>query len=384
MKKRLFASALLLILLSCLTGCSSPSEVHTPEYQLPETKIPAYVVPDRPTSTYPEEVSEWVMTNYDNIFSWEDSDGKSYVVHVTLPAIEPVAKFATDYNNTIEAYAKDLLDDIMGAAQNGEYVNTCTVNYDAYLYDDLLSILITEQYDSGECDYYVSTFDVVELVELSTTDLAERLLGLDYASFLLASNLVVERDYIDRYYQEIHEIPTDKMTDAQLERLDTYGRILNSMPTDTFNLYYRDLYVNNDGEVMLVFQGILISDDWQYGLDTTDSIAPINLRNLYWTDVPQSEALHNLMTLEISDRRYYPEFYSYLLQEALLNDPAAFIGELAFFSDEGANRVVDYIFYAAWDEQCKSINNICFDLLENNDLWDAEEAILTAIIERTQ
>ena len=96
MKKRLFTSTLLLILLSCLAGCSSPSEVHTPEYQLPEAKIPAYVVPDLPTTTYPEEVSELDMTNYDNIFSLADSDGKSYVVHVTIPAIEPVAKFATD------------------------------------------------------------------------------------------------------------------------------------------------------------------------------------------------------------------------------------------------------------------------------------------------
>lgn len=384
MKKKLFATALLLILFIGLAGCSFPSEVHTPEYQLPEAKIPAYVVPDSPINTYPKEVNEWVITNYDNIFSWEDSDGKSYVVHVTLPAIEPVAKFAVDYNSTIKAYAKDLLDDIMGAVQNGEYLNTCTVSYEAYLYGDLLSILITEQYDSGECDYYVSTFDLVELVELSTADLAERLLGLDYASFLLASNLVVERDYIDRYYQEIHEIPRDEMNETQLEQLDTYGRILNSMPTDTFNLYYRDLYVNNNGETMLVFQGILISDDWQYGLNTTDRIAPINLRNLYWTDVPQSEALCNLMTLEISDRRYYPEFYSYLLQEALLNDPAAFIGELAFFSDEGANRVIDYIFYAAWDEQGKNINNVCVGLLENNNLWDAEEDIVMAIIERTQ
>ena len=29
-------------------------------------------------------------------------------------------------------------------------------------------------------------------------------------------------------------------------------------------------------------------------------------------------------------------------------------------------------------------HHICFHLPENNDLWDAEEAILTAIIERTQ
>lgn len=384
MKKRIFDAALLLILFLVLAGCSSPSEVHTPEYQLPEAKIPPYVVPDSPINTYPEEVSEWVITNYDNIFSWEDSDGKSYVVHVTLPAMEPVAKFATDYNSTIEAYAKDLLDDIIGAAQTGEYLNTCTVSYEAYLYGDLLSILITEQYDSGECDYYVSTFDLVELVKLSTADLAERLLGLDYASFLLASNLVVNHDYIDRYYQEIHEIPTDEMNEAQLEQLDTYGRILNSMPTDTFNLYYRDLYVNNDGEVMLVFQGILISDDWQYGLDTTDRIAPINLRNLYWTDVPQSEALYNLMTLEISDRRYYPEFYSYLLQEALLNDPAAFIGELAFFSDDGANRVIDYIFYAAGDEKRESIKDVCTLFLSNGTLWDGETAIVTEILARTE
>lgn len=382
MKRKLFAVALLLTLVLVLAGCASPNEASTPEYRLPEAIIPAYVVPDSPSNTYPKEVSEWVMTNYDNIFSWEDSDGKRYDVHVTLPAVEPVAKFATDYNSAIEAYAKDLLDEIWEAAQNEEYLNTCTVSYEAYLYGDLLSILITEQYDSGECDYQVSTFDLVELVELSTSDLADRLLGLDYASFLLASNLVVNHDYIDRYYQEIHKDPTEEMTEEQLVQLDTYGRILNAMPTDTFNLYYRDLYIKNDGEVMLVFQGILISDDWQYGLDTTDRIAPINLRDLYWTDIPQDKALYDLMTLEISDRRYYPEFYSYLLQEALLNDPAAFISELSFFSDEGANRVIDYIFYAAGEEQRKAIKNALTMMISQNELWENEEAVIDNILAR--
>lgn len=205
MKKLIATAAFLLVFLLGLAGSSSNKGVSVTEYQLPAAQFPVYVAPDSPTNTAPREVSEWVVTNYGRIFSWEDSDGKSYSIHVTLPALEPVAKFATDYNSAITEYANDLLDNNKGASQNGECLNTCAVIYEAYLYNELLSILVTEQYDSGECNYQVSTFDLVALIELSTADLAERLLRLDYASFLLASNLVVDHDYIDRYYQEIHD-----------------------------------------------------------------------------------------------------------------------------------------------------------------------------------
>lgn len=122
MKKLISTAAFLLAFLLGLAGSSYNKEASVTEYQLPAAQFPVYVAPDSPTNTAPREVSEWVVTNYDSIFSWEDSDGNSYSIHVTLPAIEPVAKFATDYNSSIAEYANGLLDDIKGASLNGEYL----------------------------------------------------------------------------------------------------------------------------------------------------------------------------------------------------------------------------------------------------------------------
>ena len=195
-------------LLFSVAGCKQQKEIGTQNYDLPEDDLPLYVVPTVKTS----ETDATVFANYDIRASWQTENGTECSVEVLLPALNPELNFAEKYNRTIESYANDLLAYIIRTAEAAKSSNTVSVSYKSYLNEDLLSILITEQFDSGRASYQVATFDLEQGKKLETPELASRLLGLDYPSFLLAGNTFVWQDFFDRYAKT--EPDTTRTTDS--------------------------------------------------------------------------------------------------------------------------------------------------------------------------
>lgn len=359
MIKRILVLLLSILWLVGVVGCSSQEPMRMHSVELPKEDVPQYTVPQKLQAG----IDDVAFTNYDASFTWKTSDGTDCAVKVILPALNSIEGFAEEYNHTIKCYTDDLLDYIKSAAEAGAPSNTVSVSYDAYLNEDMLSILITEQFASGAASYQVASFDLEQRKELTTPELASRLLELDYPSFLQAGNAFVWWDFFNRYAE------TEPETTRTIE---IFNGIQYAIPLDTYNLYNRRLFLNEKGDVMLLFQRVLLSEDWQYGLESEEYILPINTEELQWTASSTEDSMDALLTLPVSDRRYYPEYYSYLLQDALLNDPELFIKRLSCLEVNSTDRVIDYLYYAAWDKVLVEISEICSDLLSDESLLSDE------------
>ena len=357
---------LTVFLLFGVVGCKNQEEISVQDCDIPQDNLPKYVIP----MTGVQGTDETVLTNYDVRASWQTENGTECSVEITLPALNPDLDFAEEYNRTIENYTNDLLDYLISAAEAAMPSNTVSVSYEAYFNEDLLSILITEQFASGQASYQVATFDLEEGKKLETSELASRLLGLDYPSFLLAGNAFVWRDFIDRYAET--EPDTTRTTEI-------FNGIQNSIPLDTYNLYNRKLFINESGNVMLLFQRVLLSEDWQYGLESEEYISQIKVAELDWTPSSQEKSMDTLLTLPVSGRRYYPEYYSYLLQNAFLNDPRMFIQRLSLLDADSIEIEIDYINYAAWGDVLTEITVACTNLLSDESLLPVEKHVVEKI-----
>lgn len=380
--KSFYKLAILLLLTLFLCGCSTETE-EVVCYVLPTDKPAIVTSPVSASISIPTSVDEWVFTNYKADLSWTtDTDKK--VVRIALPAIQPVSDFAMTYNNRIEEWGNDLLADICTAANDSAYINTCTVSYEAYLNENLLSILLIEEFDTGECDYAVANFDVATGKELRTPDMCLRLLGLDYPSFLLASNLVVQNDFRNRYYNshygDAYEDVFDVLSGEEKINAEIYHATLHSMPTDTFNLYHRSLYMDAEGQVMLVFQGLQMSEDWWYGLDSEDRISSICLQEIGWVPSSNDSAFIELLTLAVSGRRYYPEYYSYILHDAFIYSPKEYTSALSRLDKSQKEYTINMMEYSVTLDTETEIVETCYALIDGGELTSSEQTAINMIL----
>jgi len=265
--RRIYGVIILCLLTCCLTSCAVQESAGSLIRELPEASIPEYSIPQVKQT----ENDSIVLENYNETFTWDANDGTTCSVSVILPALNSKDEFAKEFNSTVKSYADDLLDYIKRVSEAAEAANTISVSYDAYLNEGLLSILITEEYSSGASFYQVNSFDLEQKKELTTPELASCLLDLDYPSFLEAGNAFVWKDFFDRYSE------TEPDTVRTTEIFDGVHRAIS---LDSYNQYNRKLFINGAGDVMLLFQRVLLTEDWEYGLISEECILPINLEEL--------------------------------------------------------------------------------------------------------
>lgn len=366
--RKIHGLVILCLVALCLTGCanSNPSTNKIPE--LPEDNIPMHTISQESQA----ETNTIVFEYYNETFTWDANDGTVCSVSVILPALNSEDAFAEEYNCAIESYADDLLDYIKRVMEAGELADTVSVSYDAYLNKDLLSILITEQLASGAASYQVTSFDLEQRKKLTTPELASRLLELDYPSFLEVGNVFVWQDFFDRYAET--EPDTVRTTEI-------FDGIQRAIPLDTYNMYNRQLFLNETGDVMLLFQRVLISEDWEYGLMSEECILPIKLEKLDWSASSQEGSMDTLLTLPVSGRRYYPEYYSYLLQSAFMDSPKLFIEQLGNLEEDSVDRVINYLYYAAGDEESEQIQDMCTALVSSGLLKDMAQSVVEKLLD---
>lgn len=346
---------ILCFVLFCLISCANQDSVDDHVCRLPEDSIPGYSFPQA------QQSDTLVFENYSEIFTWDVNDGTICSVEVSLPAMNPIAEIADEYNLSVSQYAEDILAYIDYTSQNGLAANIVSVSFETYQSDNIFSILITEKNASGDTSYQVESFDLDTKEKLTTPELTDRLLKMDYPSFLLASNILVCEDFSENYSNE------------NIDQ-ETYDSILGLIPVDTYNLYNRRIFQNNDGDILMLYQQVLMSEDWWYGLQSKACIAEIDLDSATWNNVDLEDAMHNLLTLRVSYRRYYPEYYSYLLQDTFMSAPETFIEQLSLLDETQSEEIIDYLFYAATDNILIPFGEICSEYLSIESLTDAERA----------
>ena len=171
------------------------------------------------------------------------------------------------------------------------------------------------------------------------------------------------------------------MSGEEKEQAKRYHFIKQSILTDTFNLYHRSLFKNENGKVMMIYQGVLMSDDWQYGLSSTERVVNLSSQEIQWESIPQVDMLQELLTLQVSDRRYYPEYYSYILQMAFCDRPKEYILALETLSKEQIAQTINALAYCVDTDTSALIIWKCDALMVDSIMPDEVKIICNSIID---
>jgi uncharacterized membrane protein len=151
----------------------------------------------------PQTLSDWVFTNYEQTFSWRDSVNNFCSVSITLPALAPVTDFAIRFNEEIWELGSAYVEEAVQCRKQETSNILSRVTYEAYLHDEILSIVLIENTVFDYTAYRSWSFDLEDRQALSTANLADELLDLDYPEFILASNAVTAHHFKEQYGSQL-------------------------------------------------------------------------------------------------------------------------------------------------------------------------------------
>lgn len=396
--------SLCLLLVGCSEG-ETPSQTQAPDS--PTTVITATLPPDSPESTSaptqptqaahsapsipaqnvlqpsdPNSLSEWVFTNYDETFSWRDSVGNLNTVRITLPAITPVGDFAVDFNEEVRQLGGYILDDVLLSQTSKTSTHITKVSYEAYLNDDILSILLIRNTDTDYIIYHTWSFDLDDRKALRTADLSEAFLDMDYPSFILATNAITAYHFQARYNEYIESmedqyVSTDSYFETQpTDDIDLFHELLDFIPYDTVNIHSRQLFVGENGQLMLIYNAPSLAGASHY-----PTIIPFDASVTGWKKVSEDTAYGELLRLTDYVDGAYADSYASILLEAFFADNDDFLEHAARATAKRKSHIVSLLDYALYlPNDIQRFQSECADLL-SDDLTNAEKELLNSLLE---
>lgn len=332
----------------------------------------------------PRTLDEWVFTNYEQTFSWRDGVGNFCKISITLPALTPVSDFAIEFNEDIAELGGYAIAEAV-ECQEGGYSNfLLSVSYEAYLNGDILSVLLIQQYDADYVLYRAYSFDLEDREALSTAELCEELLDMDYPSFILATNAIAAYHFTEQFGPYIEEIENQYISsDSYFETrsttdLDVYNELLAAIPYNTVNIGARDLFVGENGEIMLIYNAPSIA-----GADSYPTVIPFDVRVTDWQQPSKATAYGELFSLMDYVDGAYADAYSTILLEAFLADGEDFVGYAAKATANKQERLMSFLNYALTQEQLDRFRAECRDVLDDDDITPDEKALVEKMLSIT-
>lgn len=387
--KKIFAFLLVVSLLLC--GCgkdpnvgettvsSSPETTKTSAESTAPTKKTVLEVPEIPmpeglrqTEEMPNTLKEWVSVSYNETFTWKEKTGNLCSVSVTLPELPPITEFAVEFNREIYEYGTLILDEIRSCIQGQSWIDIYAVSYEAYLNDNILSILIVERTNIDLIYFTAYSFDIQAQKALTTSDLCRRLLDMSYPAFLIAGNQIIANEFISRYSEYVN-IDSKVLSDEQKIELAHYESILEGIPT--LNAAARNLYVGEDGTVMFVYNAPSMAGAFYY-----PQAAEFDLRQVDWDYIPSdAEAYGWLFDMRYNVDGAYADSYCSILVKAFLEDPESFVEQASKLSNSSLELIAGFIIYGLDKEEYEQFEEIC-DSLSNKNLTQAEKNVVKELL----
>lgn len=329
----------------------------------------------------PQSLSDWVFTNYEQTFSWRDSVNNFCSVSITLPALAPVSDFAIRFNEEIwelgGAYVEEAVQ-----CQKQETSNILSrATYEAYLYDEILSIVLIENTTFDYTTYRSWSFDLEDRQALSTAKLADELLDMDYPEFILASNAITAQHFKEQYGSFIENLENQQTsTDSYFEteppaELELYHTLLEQIPYDTVSIRNRQLFVGENGQVMLVFDAPSL-----VGASSYPTVIPFDLSNTDWKKPSEETAYGELLRLTEYVDGAYAESYAAILVEAFFANSEDFVKYAAKATATRQEDIISFLNYGLQPRQVERFQNICRELLKEDDLTKSEIALLNRLV----
>lgn len=329
----------------------------------------------------PQTLSDWVFTNYEQTFSWRDSVNNFCSVTITLPALAPVTDFAIRFNEEIWELGSAYVEEAVQCRKQETSNILSRVTYEAYLHDEILSIVLIENTVFDYTAYRSWSFDLEDQQALSTAELADELLDMDYPEFILASNAITAQHFKEQYGSFIANIENQQTsTDSYFEteppeELELYHALLEQIPYDTVSIRNRQLFVGENGQVMLIYDAPSLA-----GAASYPTVIPFDLTDVDWKIPTEETAYGELLRLTKYVDGAYAESYASILVEAFFADSEDFVKYAAKATATRQEDIISFLNYGLQPQQAEEFRNICRELLNEDDMTKNETALLNRLV----
>ncbi len=393
----------ILMCFALLAGCAKPAPSEQPgtsaptegSVQIPTSGSSTLPVQTEPVSAdvpqipqqntlqsgNPKALSDWVFTNYEQIFSWRDGVNNFCSVSIALPALAPVLDFAILFNEEIRELGNSYVAEVTDCQKQETSNILSRVTYEAYLFDDILSIVLIENTTFDYTTYRSWSFDLEDQQALSTAKLADELLDMDYPEFILASNAVTAHHFKEQYGSFIANVENQQTsTDSYFEteppaELELYHALLEQIPYATVSIRNRQLFVGEKGQVMLVYDAPSLAGASHY-----PTIIPFDLSKVSWKRPTEETAYGEMLRLTEYVDGAYAESYASILLEAFFADSEDFVKHAAEATSTRQEDIVSFLNHGLSAQQAEIFQHHCRELLRDDDLTESEASLLNRLV----
>ena len=315
-------------------------------YHLPD-EVPDVNLPVLEDHSGSHVLDELVIPYYDFLLEAGDT-----TIDVSLPVIQ--AGYGADFNTVIANQLDALVNNTMFYIERGETWVVKKMSYEAYLDQDILTVLImTETDDQTKCEPW--TFDLSEGGKtITTSELVEKLLGLDYATFLWMTDQYIQNDFSETYHNQAHVV------DGQDKAMETYSGILREIPCDLANALNRTIFPANE-RVYLLYDLPQISDDWYTGFRTSAKIVEIDASILRYKDLvtPQKAVQDAVFKSTVHVMGATDQAHAYLVRTIFFSEPEVFIDAVSDASEQDHVYAIESLLRYADETDLNQILAIC-------------------------
>lgn len=315
--KSIFSFLLIILLLSgCATGGIAPQTEPSAAPSLITEPVVSETEPVPPT----EPSVDTLICVREEVYEWADSAGNRNRVPLWIPSLNAAGDDAAQLNQIISEYCNQIEAEVSDA-QKGQYSPfTNMLDYEAYLNGNILSLLLIHQSTFDYTEYTVYNFDVSTSRILTVADMCRLYLDMDYAVFLKYTNDTI-----------LHQFRTTFSSFSSSDP-ETFQTMENMFTRNIISLFYRRLYVNENGILMLATDKPSIAGGGLYSVTEEMQVVTSALPD-------ESSAYAWLFDLyRDSDEAYITEL-NQMLSMAHTANPDGFAAALALRSDVEAAEI---------------------------------------------
>ena len=342
-------------------------------YRLPD-EVPVISLPDDLEDNSSSLVLEdLVLPHFDITI-----EAGSNSIKVSLPLIQ--ASFGENFNSAILCQLNSLVSNALFYLEQ----DICIVEsmtYDAYLDQDVLTILLHTNYtDQSRCEPWI--FDLTNGGEpLETWACTERLLGMDYATFLWITDRYIQNQFTDTYFEQAYATSEDDMSDEQRDFLKDYRGILREIPDDLGNTFSRWIFPAN-GKVFLAVEHPIITADWYSGFRSETRIAEIDASILRYADMitPRKAVLDAVLNSTVHVMGATDQIHAQLTRILFFESPFTFVDAIASASESDQAYAIKSLLRYADDNEQETILVVCRNLNGNYYLTNSDYEVIDWII----
>lgn len=197
-----------------------------------------------------ETENELIYTDREEQFKYSDDLGHNYDIKFRIPMIMSNSGGAQAINNSIQSKYYQCFDEVSECMENGTSTHYYSIDYDYYLYGDILSILITTAYYNGTKLYDVYNFDISSKKKLDNDSIIKK---LSKDKFLIMAEI---RNSEKAAYEK--EYGDYKSIDSEF-----YNKQYTATLADE-NLNNSVLFANNEGLSVVVLEHTLTGQGKSY------------------------------------------------------------------------------------------------------------------------